>query len=430
MPNCKTSYLEQIFPPLVIDKDVVASKSRLSRRNFLKTARDALGFVGSRTALTGSFASLSSICANAGDVRTANHGSSSKLASFRQNTSQLSNAISVHIPLWHQGNLDPDKFWNEVFLDLSAHKINNCFLLNYYFVDPVMGRISKKSQFNDNQAPDLVFLTHGMQVARERGIKASLYPVLEIDNPHQIGGIWRGNLNFFGRTLETFFQQYLKIIDHILDISLQQKSPYIFIGSELASLSHNIAARPFWEELIYRTKKSRQQRNGSHQQSLIYAAHWEEYLSFPFWRHMDEIGINAYFPLSSADEAQNISAPSQAIIQKKLDQNFSDLQKFSIQHNRPIYLTEFGLTSFNQSTATPWGNSKDALLDFVEQANGYKALLSSLRREQLNFSKNKKEPWLAGTSFWHWKLPYRHGSDYNIRPFGDLGRLIKDAVSN
>ncbi|GJL98445.1 MAG: hypothetical protein DHS20C07_01250 [Methyloligella sp.] len=430
MPNCKTSDLEQTSTPSFIDKDFVALKAAPTRRDFIKTMGDALSFVGSRTALTGSLASLPSICAHATDARSAPQDSFSEMSSSAIASSKMDGAISVHIPLWHQGGLNPDKFWNEVFQDLSAHKIHNCFLLNYYFVDPVMGTISKQSQFNNNQAPDLAFLARGMQVAQDRGIKASLYPVLEIDNPHQIGGIWRGNLNFFGRTLETFFQQYLKLIDDILDISLQQKSPYIFIGSELASLSHNIAARPFWEELIYRTKKKKQQKNGSHELLLIYAAHWEEYLSFPFWRHMDEIGINAYFPLSSVREAQDIGAPSQAIIQQKLDQKLAELQKFSIQHNRPIYLTEFGLTSFNKSTATPWGTSKDALLDFVEQANGYKALLASLKREQLKFRENNKDPWLTGTSFWHWKLPYRHGSDYNIRPFGDLGRLIKDAVSN
>ncbi len=392
----------------------------IGRRKFLKAASATLGYLSTSTALSSALLPIAPTFSKAGDVSP----------SSQETSSQMSKAISVHIPLWHQGHLNPEKFWNEVFHDLSAHKIRNCFILNYYFVDPVMGKISKKSQFNNNQSPDLSFLAHGIQVAKQRGIHASLYPVLEIDNPHQIGGVWRGNLNFFGRTLETFFQQYMELIGDIVEISLAHESPYIFIGSELASLTHNIAARPFWEELIYRLKKAQQKQNGSHNLSLIYAAHWEEYLSFPFWKQMDEIGINAYFPLSTAREAKKIGAPSQAIIQQNIDEKFSDLHKFSLQHNRPIYLTEFGLTSFNQSIATPWGKSKDALMDFIEQANGYKALLSSLKREQIKSHQNNKAAWLKGTSFWHWKLPYRHGSDYNIRPYGDLGRHIQSAISN
>ncbi len=385
-------------------------KPALTRRDFLKSTSVSLASLYS----VSSFSQLSK----------------TKAATEQPSSSLMAKAISVHIPLWHQGQLDPFKFWDEVFKDLTAHKINHCFLLNYYFVDPVMGRISKTSQFNNNQAPDLSFLEHGIRLARDRGIKASLYPVLEIDNPHQIGGIWRGNLNFFGRTLETFFQQYMRLIDDVLQISLTHNSPYIFIGSELASLSHNIAARPYWEELIYRLKKTKQQQNGSHKMSLIYAAHWEEYLSFPFWRHMDEIGINAYFPLSSAKEAKGIGSPTQNSIQRNLDQKLDELHHFSLRHNRPVHITEFGLTPYNQSVATPWGRPKDGLLDSSEQLNGYKSLLSSLREEQRKAIETKTSPWLKGASFWHWKLPYRHGSDYNIRPFGELARLLKTTISN
>ena len=384
-------------------------KPTLTRRDFLKSTSTGIGSLCTLSAAS----QFSPLIAKPAELTP----------------SLMAKAISVHIPLWHQGQLDSHKFWNEVFQDLSAHKIQHCFLLNYHFVDPVMGKISKRSQFNNNQAPELSFLADGMKLAQERGIKASLYPVLEIDNPHQIGGIWRGNLNFFGRTLETFFQQYMRLIDDILDISLTQNSPYLFIGSELASLSHNIAARPFWEELIYRLKKTKQQQNGSHKMSLIYAAHWEEYLSFPFWRHMDEIGINAYFPLGTAEQAQDIGAPSQQSIQNNLEKKLSELRAFSLQHKRPIHITEFGLTSYNQSVVTPWGKSNDDRLDSDEQLNGYKALLSSLYNEQVQAQKKNAASWLKGASFWHWKLPYRHGSDYNIRPFGELARLLKNSIS-
>ena len=190
-------------------------KPTLTRRDFLKSTSTGIGSLCTLSAAS----QVSPLIAKPAELTT----------------SLMAKAISVHIPLWHQGQLDSHKFWNEIFQDLSAHKIQHCFLLNYHFVDPVMGRISKRSQFNNNQAPELSFLADGMKLAQERGIKASLYPVLEIDNPHQIGGIWRGNLNFFGRTLETFFQQYMRLIDDILDITATDEQLGKTAGKDLAA---------------------------------------------------------------------------------------------------------------------------------------------------------------------------------------------------
>lgn len=372
-----------------------------NRRWFLKTASLALASSASTGFWPSSFISKAS--------------AEEKASSHHQAASEQ---IGVHLPLWHQGSLEGDKFWNEIFKDLSAHKIQHCFILNYYFVDPVMGKISKKSQYNNNQAPDLTFIKQGLEIAQNWKIKASLYPVLEIDNPYQIGSIWRGNLNFFGRTLETFFHQYIKLITEIAEIGRKHQSPYICIGSELASLSHNIAARPYWEELIYRLRSTDQTHHLQTSPKLIYAAHWEEYLSFPFWRHLDDIGINAYFPLASRSEASPIGAPSHQQIQKTLSKKLNELQQFSINHARPVHLTEFGLTPYNQTLATPWGSPQNQSIDLIEQENGYRALLTELNKTNTE--------WLNGVSFWHWKLPYRLGSDYNIRPYGTLAKLLKN----
>lgn len=335
--------------------------------------------------------------------------------------------LGVHLPLWHQGDLDPIEFWPKVFTELAQHKIQNCFLLNYYFVDPVTGKISKASKFNDSKSPDLEFLELGVKLANARGIKASLYPVLEIDNPYQIGKIWRGNLNFFGSTLKNFFVQYSHIINEMAEISHRYQAPYIFLGSELASLSHNIAARPYWEELIYQLKHKQFTNKSDHHSSLIYAAHWEEYLSFPFWRQMDEIGINSYFPLASQAQASGLDLPRQAVLEKTLKQKFADLKSFSLRHQRPLHLTEFGLTSNDLSTAFPWGQSATENKDHNEQLNGYKALLSQLMQTNQGELHSDNAPWLTSVCFWHWKLPGRDGSPYNIDPGSPIARLIQSA---
>lgn len=340
------------------------------------------------------------------------------------NKNNIRPELGVHLPLWHQGELDPDQFWKEVYSELNETGISQCLILNYYFVDPVSAKISKKSQFNSNHSPKIPFLEKAMQLAPAHNIKASLYPVLEIDNPHQIGAIWRGNLNFFGVTLKNFFNEYSRLIMELAQISVNNNAQYIYLGSELASLTHNIAARPFWEQLLYDLHSL----NIKGTTKMTYAAHWEEYLTFPFWRQLDSIGIDAYFPLASAQQSAGINNPSLSQIAANLKPQMNELYNFARQHQRPLHLSEFGLTPFDQATTTPWQQFPSYLKDESERLNSIKALLNCLENEveDSNHLRIKNQPWLSSVNFWHWKLPGRNGSNYNIEPGSNVARLIKN----
>lgn len=327
--------------------------------------------------------------------------------------------LGVHLPLWHQGDMPVDEFWNSVFTQLTAHNIKHCLILFYRFVDPVTGRISKDSQYKNHSAPTLEFLEQGMKIAKEHGIEPSLYPMLEIDNKENIGTVWRGVLNFFGVTLKNFFHQYNNLILQLAAISTKYEAKTLYIGSELASLAHNIAAMPYWEQLIFDVRRTI--RQSSHTSTrLTYAAHWEGYLTVPFWRQLDEIGIDAYFPLVDLETARGINHPSLLALEASLKQKLKTLEAFATRLKRPLIISEFGLTPFDQTSARPWRQTPSEISDPNEQLAAYTALFNSLKTQG---------PWLSGVNLWHWQLPNDTGSTYNISSNGALARLIQDYSS-
>lgn len=323
----------------------------------------------------------------------------------------LLTSLGVHLPLWHQGDLNPDIFWNKVFIELQSHNINQCLILIYRFIDPVSGAISTKSQYKNAVAPTLQFIEAGMKISAKYKIKCCLYPMLEIDNQKNIGNVWRGFLNFFGVTLKNFFTSYNKHIKALAILSNNYNAPKLYIGSELASLSHNIAAKPYWEQLIYELRSIT-----NNNMLLTYAAHWEEYLTVPFWRQLDEIGIDAYFPLVDSNEARGIGEPSQTQIEAGLRAKLQTLKTFASRHQRPLSLSEFGLTPYDQSTALPWQQFPTQIRDEEERLSAYNALFDVIKNDQT---------WLSSINLWHWQLPGRQGSAYNITPNSPLAKQIK-----
>lgn len=321
-------------------------------------------------------------------------------------------SLGMHLPLWHQGDLNPASFWNEVFDDLQSIGINHYLLLTYCFTNPQTGQISEQSRFNTNSAPDLDFIEQGLANATKRGMKGALYPVLEIDNDRQIGEIWRGFLNFSGAPLESFFTQYMSHIENIAGVASKYNAERVYLGSELRSLTHNQATLPYWEELIHKLRdkisneRSGRESNNSHwRPPLTYAAHWEEYKSVTFWQQLDEIAINAYFPLSTEKQAEGKNRPAENLLQQNLRKELKAVEAFSKLHKRPVLLSEFGLTGYDKTTTAPWSHQSSEALDPGEQLNGYRALLEEI---------SDKGSWLKAIHIWHWQPPGRAGSGYNL----------------
>ena len=70
----------------------------------------------------------------------------------------------------------------------------------------------------------------------------------------------------------------------------------------------------------------------------------------PFWDHLDNVGIDAYFPLKTA-------SPTLAVLTKLWKPYVESLKIFPEKHHRKILFTEMGYRSINLPTSKPWDYS-------------------------------------------------------------------------
>lgn len=175
--------------------------------------------------------------------------------------------------------------------------------------------------------------------------------------------------------LETSYEAYILRFAHLAQ---KEKVDLFCIGTELETF---IAHRPeFWEQLITKVRKA-------YSGPLTYAANWDEYQKVPFWKSLDFIGVDAYFPLS--DKAH----PSVADLQKGWEPWKKELSDYSQKEDRPILFTEFGYRSICHVADRPWTVERDAHeVDLQGQADALQVLFDTFWNET----------WFAGGYLWKW----------------------------
>ncbi len=123
---------------------------------------------------------------------------------------------------------------------------------------------------------------------------------------------------------------------------------------------------------------------------LTYAANWyEEYRQVPFWDALDYVGVQAYFPLSKADD------PSLAQLRASWTPHLEALRHVARRTGRPILFTEIGYRSAPDAARAPWRWPEEhaqAPPDPALQARCYRAFFAAVW----------PQPWLAGAMLWKW----------------------------
>ncbi len=93
---------------------------------------------------------------------------------------------------------------------------------------------------------------------------------------------------------------------------------------------------------------------------LTFAANFDNYDQISFWRHLDMIGINAYFPLRELSDAEVVPGNLYAQCRNSWEKIFEDIDAFRASQgimDLPVLLTELGYTSRRNSTVEPWTKS-------------------------------------------------------------------------
>jgi hypothetical protein len=187
---------------------------------------------------------------------------------------------------------------------------------------------------------------------------------------------------------------YRRFLMHYARLADSSGADVLVVGTELERV---VAARPdFWRGLIDSVR-------AVYDGQLTYAANWyEAYQQVPFWRALDFVGVQAYFPISEADN------PSLSALRSGWVSHRSALQRVAAEVDRPILFTELGYRSVEYAAEKPWTwprreESRERSPDYALQADLYRAF----------FDEVMPAPWFAGAILWKW-----HPASEGDRPLG------------
>ncbi len=188
----------------------------------------------------------------------------------------------------------------------------------------------------------------------------------------------------------------------------------LVLGTELTRAA---TERPdFWRDLA---AEARTVYDGK----LTYAANWHEaYQRIQFWEVLDYVGVQAYFPLTDAED------PSLATLRKGWRPHRAALAEIHERTGRPILLTEVGYRSAVGAAEAPWTwpeRDNGAVPDSSLQARCYQAFLSTVGRA----------PWMKGGIIWKWHPPSEIEGPTAFTPQGKpaervLRRWFTDATAD
>ncbi|MGI9552800.1 MAG: glycoside hydrolase family 113 [Aurantibacter sp.] len=226
-----------------------------------------------------------------------------------------------------------------------------------------------------------------IQLLHDNSIKVMLKPQIWISRGEFTGGIKMPTEEDW-KVLEA---SYDKFILNYAELAEETKVDLLCIGTELEQFVKN---RPtYWTDLI---KKIRTIYKGK----LTYAANWDEYPRTPFWKEIDYIGIDAYFPLS---EEKTPSTEQLKIGWQKWKTAIADLSQ---EVKKPVIFTEFGYRSMDFTAKKPWLVDRNE-----EQVN----LEGQAIATQVLFDVFWPEDWFAGGYVWKWFINHEKsgGSEDN-----------------
>lgn len=227
-----------------------------------------------------------------------------------------------------------------------------------------------------------------IQLAKNQGIKVMLKPHVWIS-----GEGWPGKFNCSSEAeWKQWEDSYSAYILRFATIADSMDVPVFCIGTE-----YRIAVRErpdFWLELIDSVRSI-------YKNKVTYAANWDNHERVTFWKQLDFIGIDAYFPITSSKN------PNQKELEKGFKKLSKKLEDFSDSCNQQILFTEYGFRSLDYATSGYYKYQIDDLETNPQlQANAYTAFFNTLW----------KKSWMLGGFFWK----------YQFRSKSELGGLLNN----
>lgn len=217
-----------------------------------------------------------------------------------------------------------------------------------------------------------------LRQVRATGMRLSVMPLVELEDTR---GTWRGKLEPTRR--DRFWSNHDTLLLQLARDAEAAGAVRLVVGSELASLEDD----PSWPGRIAAVREA-------FSGTVTYSANWDRYDRVPFWHHVDEIGVSAYWPPSSWDAAMDRT------------------EAFARAAGRPLLVTEVGFPPLSSATVRPWDQTTGAPYALQLQADLLQAATSDLQQRN------------APYFIWNW---FGHGGRKDVS-FSPRGRPAEQVV--
>ncbi|UZO80837.1 hypothetical protein NBT05_18095 [Aquimarina sp. ERC-38] len=296
-------------------------------------------------------------------------------------TSNLTITTAVVNPEWHRGaNVFGWEALNKNSIDsIRYYGITHVAVLPFEYQSdikkPSINHIEELPTFRKKDSTMIEIL----KWCTSNGLKTMLKPHLWVDSG------WRTEFDYNEEETKRWFKDYRKLALNYARIAQEGKASVYCFGTEFYTVMKDHEEK--WLQLI---KEIRAIYKGK----LTYAANWDkEYQDISFWKALDYIGVQGYFPMKIKNQK------SLSKLKSGLQPYLDTLADFSTRYNKPVLFTEFGFRSIEDNTDEPWAWFKelDVLTKVYSEADqelAYRAFLSSVM----------DQPWCRGAYFWEYDI--------------------------
>jgi hypothetical protein len=240
-------------------------------------------------------------------------------------------------------------------------------------------RTASRVEADPERTPSDDSLAVAVFQAKARGLKVRLRILVDLYN----GGT---RLDIDPNRPNAWFASYRRRVVHYAGLARGWGVETLEIGSELQALSGPHHANR-WREVAAAAR-------GVFGGRLSYGANWTEYEGISWWDAVDEIGVNAYFPLSlggTPAEDEVVAAWSTFVDASGQTHHYlQELAGVAARFRRPVVFSEIGYPSSLDALREPWRAT--STYSARDQETGLRAAFRALAAE----------PWFGGLYLWHW----------------------------
>ncbi len=204
-----------------------------------------------------------------------------------------------------------------------------------------------------------------------------------------------------------FFSSYERFIVHQAQLAEQAGARLFVVGTELDATVYREGA---WRRII---EAVRAEFSGE----LTYAANHDGYGRVPFWDALDCVGVQAYWPVSTADH------PTDEQLAEGWRRRLEKVTAYAAARDKMVLFTEMGYAPSSDAARRPWSSRR------VERADGRSPDELKLAAMRIALREVERHPRIAGVFLWKWFPANRSiRSDFALQ-YPSMRRVIGQAWS-